>query len=134
MMGSMLGQNRVIAKDVKGCTYCYYVRCTTLIVWLEGKPWPKTGTAKYHAQLGFPDNGRTIKVLVVCNDWDLLPLYLLNGLALGCYQPSPEVLIVLYLSYVIRISICQYYVSDEWWLMCLWKIYWRHKQLKLQNI
>ncbi len=28
------------------------------------------------------------------NNWDLDPLYLLNGLALGCYQPFPEVLIV----------------------------------------
>ncbi len=39
--------------------------------------------------------GRATKGLVVCNNWDLEPLDLLNGLALGCYQPSPEVLIVL---------------------------------------
>ena len=38
--------------------------------------------------------GRTIKGLVVCNNWDLDPLDLLNGLALGYYPPSPEVLIV----------------------------------------
>ncbi len=31
---------------------------------------------------------------VVCNNWDLVPLDLLNSLALDCYQPSPEVLIV----------------------------------------
>ncbi len=43
-----------------------------------------------HAQL--PDKGRAIKGLVVCNDWDLEPLDLLNGLALGFYQPSPGVL------------------------------------------
>ncbi len=49
-----------------------------------------------HTQLELPDKGRSIKELVVCNDWDLEPLDLLNGLALGCYQPSPEVLIVLY--------------------------------------
>ena len=42
-----------------------------------------------------PCIGRAIKVLVVCNSWDLEPLDLLNGLALRCYQPSPEVLIVL---------------------------------------
>ncbi len=48
----------------------------------------------YYAQLGLPDKGRAIKGLVVCNNWDLEPLDLLNGLALGCYQPSPEVLIV----------------------------------------
>ena len=58
-------------------------------------PWPQTGATHYHAQLGLPDNGRAIKGLVVCNNWDLEPSDLLNGLALGCYQPSPEVLIVL---------------------------------------
>ncbi len=45
--------------------------------------------------LGLPDKGRAIKGLVVFNNWDLEPWDLLNGLALGCYQPSPEVLIVL---------------------------------------
>ncbi len=43
------------------------------------------------AQLGLPDKGRAIKELVVCNSWDLEPWDLLNGLALGCYQPSSEV-------------------------------------------
>ncbi len=51
--------------------------------------WHQTGVTKYHAQLGLPDKGRAIKGLVVCNNWDLEPL------DLGCYQPSPEVLIVL---------------------------------------
>ncbi len=54
-------------------------------------PWFQTGTTQYHAQLGLPDKGRAIKVLVVYNNWDL---DLLNGLAQGCYQPPPEVLIV----------------------------------------
>ncbi len=54
-------------------------------------PWPKTGTTDYHAQLGLPDTGYAIKGLVVCNSWDLEPLDLLNGLALGYYQLSPEV-------------------------------------------
>ena len=58
-------------------------------------PWPQTGATQYHTQLGLPDKDRTIKGLVFCNNWDLEPLDLLNGLALGCYQPSPEVLIVL---------------------------------------
>ncbi len=31
---SFFGPNRVIVKDVKICTYCYYVRCVTLIVWV----------------------------------------------------------------------------------------------------
>ena len=59
-----------------------------------GMPWPKTGATQYHAQLGLPDKGRTIKGLVVCNNLDLEPLDLLNDLALDCYQPYPEVLIV----------------------------------------
>ncbi len=57
---------------------------------------PETGATQYHAQLGLPDKGCAIKGLVVYNSWDLEPLDLLNGLALGCYQPSLEVLIVLY--------------------------------------
>ena len=58
-------------------------------------PLLKTGATLHHAQLGLPDKGRVIKGLVVCNEWDLEPLDLLNGLALGCYQPSSQVLIVL---------------------------------------
>ncbi len=54
-------------------------------------PWTQTGTTRYHAQLELPDKRRSIKSLVVCNDWDLEPLDLINGLALGCYQLSPEV-------------------------------------------
>ena len=57
-------------------------------------PWPEIGTTQYHAQLGLPDKGRAIKGLVVCNNWDLEPLDLLNGLALGCYQLFPEVLFI----------------------------------------
>ena len=56
--------------------------------------WPQTGATQYHAQLGLPDKGRTIKGVVVCYSWDLEPWDLLNGLALGCYQPSPEVWLV----------------------------------------
>ncbi len=51
--------------------------------------WPKTGTIQHHAQLGIPDKGRAIKRLDGCNNWDLEPFDPLNGLALGCYQPSP---------------------------------------------
>ncbi len=58
-------------------------------------PWPQKGATLYHAQLGLPDKGRAIKGLVVCNNWDLYTLDLLNGLALGCYQLSPEVLIAI---------------------------------------
>ena len=44
-----------------------------------------------HAQLGITDKGLAIKGLVVCNDWDLEPLDLLNSLAVACHKPSPEV-------------------------------------------
>ncbi len=57
-------------------------------------PWPQTGATQNHAQLGLLDAGRPIKGLVVYNNWDLEPLDLLNGLAPGSYQPSPEVFIV----------------------------------------
>ncbi len=56
----------------------------------RGMPWPQTGATQYHAQLGLPDKGRAIKGLVVSNSWNLELLDLPNGLALGCYQPSPE--------------------------------------------
>ena len=51
----------------------------------------ETGASQYHTHLGLPDKGCAIKGLVVCSGWDLEPLHLLNGLALGCYRPSPEV-------------------------------------------
>ncbi len=66
----------------------------TLIVRVGEIPWPQTGATQYHAQLGLPDKGRAIERLVFCNNCDLNPLDLLNGLALGHYQPYPEVLIV----------------------------------------
>ncbi len=47
-------------------------------------PWPQTGSPQYYAWLlGLPDKGRAIEGLVVYNDWDLKPLDLQNGLALG---------------------------------------------------
>ncbi len=52
---SMLGQNRVIDKDVKRCTHCCYVRCMKFKVRVGGVgdiPWPQTDTTHYHAQLG----------------------------------------------------------------------------------
>ena len=52
-------------------------------------PWPQTGASQNHAQLGLSDKYRVIKGFVICNDWDLEPFDLLNGLALGYYQPSP---------------------------------------------
>ena len=52
----------------------------------RGMPWLKTGATP--AQLGLPDKGRAIKGLVVCNSWELEPLDLLNGRALGFYQPN----------------------------------------------
>ncbi len=45
----------------------------------------------YNAQLGLLDKGRASKGLVVGNSLNLEPWELLNGMALGCYQPSPEV-------------------------------------------
>ncbi len=65
-----------------------------LIVRVGGMPWTKTGETQCPAQLGLLDKGRKINGLIVCNDWDLEPLDLLNGLANGCYQPYSKVIIV----------------------------------------
>ncbi len=54
--------NRVIAKEVKSCTYCSYVKCATLI----GMHWPQNSITHYPAQLGLSDKGRAIKGLVIC--------------------------------------------------------------------
>ncbi len=63
---------------------------------MGGKPWPQTGATQCHAQLGLYGKSRAIRGLVVWNNRELEPLDLQNGLALECYQPSPEVLIVLH--------------------------------------
>ncbi len=60
----MLGSNRVIAKNVKSCTYSYNVRCTTIIVRVWGMPWPRAGPN--HAWLGLLDEDRAFNGLVVC--------------------------------------------------------------------
>ncbi len=52
-------------------------------------PGPQTGATQYYVQLGLTDKDRSIKGLAVCHSWDLEPLDLPNGLALGCYKPSP---------------------------------------------
>ena len=44
--------------------------------------------SQYHAQLELPDKGYAIKGLLVCNNWDLEPLDLLNGYA-PVSSPSP---------------------------------------------
>ncbi len=49
-------------------------------------PWPQTGATQYHTQLGLPDKDCAIKGLDVCSNWDLKPIDLLKGLALGFYQ------------------------------------------------
>ncbi len=48
-----------MAKYVKNNTYCCYVRCAPLLVWLGGMPWPKPGATHYHAQFKLPDKGRS---------------------------------------------------------------------------
>ena len=71
VMGSMLGldakPNCVIAKDVKSCTYCCYVRCATLIVRVgENALAPdRRKSLPCTAQIGLTGKGRAIKGLVV---------------------------------------------------------------------
>ncbi len=77
-MGSMLVPNRVIAKDVKSCTYCCYfseireIYSMSIVNALSKN--------RRNSVPGLP--GCAIKWLVVCNDQDLEPLDLVNGLAL----------------------------------------------------
>ena len=49
VIGCNLGFILVITKNVKNNLYFVYVRCATLIVRLDGMPWPKTGATHYHA-------------------------------------------------------------------------------------
>ena len=69
VMGSMFGPNRVIAKDVKSCTYYCYVRCATLIE----RAWANTLAPKRRKSLSgivkrLPDKGP-------CNQRDGCLLY-----------------------------------------------------------
>ena len=87
VQASTRGPNCVIAKNVKSCTYSWYVICVTLIIRLWEMPWPKTGATHYYAQLGLPDKGRArVGCLLYLGSRAFGP----GGLALGCYQPSPE--------------------------------------------
>ena len=51
------------------------VLSATLQFILWGIPWPKKlGATYYHAHLGFLDNNRAIKGLVICHSWDVSTL------------------------------------------------------------
>ncbi len=94
----ILGLNKCVAwpklchKDIKSCTYCFYVRCATLILWVGEMPWHQTVTTHYHAQLGLLGKGFTIKGLVVsCVVWlgsmiHWMGLWKLGGLIPCCSQ------------------------------------------------
>ncbi len=88
----MLGPNRDIAKYVKSCTYCHMHYINSMS---KGECLALNRRNSVPCAVMPLNKGRAIKGLIVCNNWDQEPLDLLNGLALGCYQPSPEVLIVL---------------------------------------
>ncbi len=92
-MGSMLGPNRIIAEDVKSCTCCCYIRCATLIVLVGGNALAPNRRNSVPFTVRTSRQRSCTQRLVVCNNWDLERLDLLNGQALGCYQHS--VLIVL---------------------------------------
>ena len=57
----MLGPNSLIAKAVKSCTYCFYVRCVKLKVRVGRMPWPQRGAIHYHALLGLQDKSRAMR-------------------------------------------------------------------------
>ena len=71
----MLSQNHVLAKSVKSCNYCCYVRCLTLIVLVGGDALAQTGTYHYHDKLGTQDKGLAIKGLVFCYVYSMDRIY-----------------------------------------------------------
>ena len=74
----ILSPNRIIAKDVKSCTSCCYIRCSMIIVWVRWMPWLKTWQPITRHSKNFQTKVVQSKG---CNNWDLEPLNLLNGLA-----------------------------------------------------
>ncbi len=58
--------NYVITKDVKICTYCWYVRCVTIIVRVGGNTLAPNRHNPLSCTDGPPDKGSTIKKSVVC--------------------------------------------------------------------
>ncbi len=78
VMGSMLGPNRAIAKDVKSWTNCCYIRCVTLIVCEVIIGLCPNRHNSVPCTVRTPDIARAIKGLFVCNDWHLEPLVMLN--------------------------------------------------------
>ncbi len=109
-MGSILGPNSVIAKDGKIRTYyCYVIKSMS-----RGNVLAQKSITHYHVQFGLQNKGRAIKGLVISYSWDLEPLYLLNGLALGCYQPSSLVYLV-----INKVYLDMLYLMIYWSVKCL---------------
>ena len=79
-MGSILDPKTLKVVPTDAMSDAQHLKCE-----YEGLHWPQTGATQCHAHLGLSEKGRAIKALVVCEDWDLEPLDLLNCLALNCY-------------------------------------------------
>ena len=90
--GSILRLICVLKEDDKRCNFYCYVKCMILIIRVGGRPCPKTSAMHYHAYSGLSDKSRRIKELVVLKVGMLMTSDLQYGLALRCYQPSPEAL------------------------------------------
>ncbi len=60
--------------------------------------------------------------LVICNEWDLEPLDQLKGLALGYYQPLPEVWVESY--YSKSLTLLTSYFNVNVLIQSLYLIYW----------
>ncbi len=68
-MGSIVGQNRVITKDVISYTCCCYVKYATFKVRDGEMPLPKTYETNQNGSLKPPD-----KNCAVYNSWDVIAL------------------------------------------------------------
>ena len=71
-LSSMLCPNRVIAKTLK-VVFTAAISYTRHLQYQQGEC-HSTSATQYHAKLGHSGKGHGIKVLVVCNVWDLRPL------------------------------------------------------------
>ncbi len=93
-MGLIFGPNSDIVKDVKNLYQLLLCQIRDIDSMSRGNAMALTRrySVPYTVRTSRnPDKGFAIKRLVVCIGWDLEPLDLLNGLALGCLQPSLDV-------------------------------------------
>ena len=121
LMSWISTQHRVITKEVKSGSCCYYVRCTTFIVRVWGMSLLQTGSSLYQARLGLPKKGRALKELVVWwvfrqKSRDIIPLSytcLLNLMKLNCHEQQSRLYDVLFLYIYYYLDVTKFHVLNK---------------------